>query len=191
VTGGRVVVKVGGSLFDLPGLGPRLAGWLRDQALAEPLLVVGGGGLADAVRDFDRHQAVGEEAAHWLALRTLAVSARMLAAVLPGSAVVTGWEECPAVWAAGGVPVLDAFAFTLADEGRPGALPKSWDVTTDAIAARAAAVGGVGRVLLLKSAPFRWRDWHEASAVGYVDRHLPRLLTAEPGLRVEAVLFRV
>lgn len=186
----RLVVKVGGSLFDSPNLGERLTGWLTETGAGRVLLVPGGGGLADTIRAFDRHQHIGEEAAHWLALRTLAVSAHMLAAVLPGSGVVSGWDECPAVWAGGGLAILDSFAFSLADEGRLGALPKSWDVTTDAIAARVAVVGGVSRVVLLKSAPRRWRDWQAASDAGYVDRYLPRLLAGSPELVVEAVCFR-
>ncbi|MEM7558752.1 MAG: hydantoinase/oxoprolinase family protein, partial [Planctomycetota bacterium] len=47
------VVKVGGSLLDIPNLGDRLASWLSQQPRAVSLFVVGGGGLVDAVRDLD------------------------------------------------------------------------------------------------------------------------------------------
>lgn len=51
---GLVVVKVGGSLFDLPDLGPRLRAWLKTLRTADVLLVPGGGPTADVVRSLDR-----------------------------------------------------------------------------------------------------------------------------------------
>ena len=60
------VVKVGGSLFDLPGLGPCLRRWL-DGLDGDVILVPGGGPTADVVRTFDRRQVLGQEKAHWLA----------------------------------------------------------------------------------------------------------------------------
>ena len=73
-----IVVKVGGSLFDAPALGPALRAYLDTLAPAEVLLVPGGGPVADAVRALDRTHALGEEAAHWLALRSLGVTAALL-----------------------------------------------------------------------------------------------------------------
>jgi aspartokinase-like uncharacterized kinase len=66
---GPVVVKVGGSLFDLPDLGPRLEVWLG--ARRSVVLVPGGGPTTDVVRALDRTHRLGEEAAHWLALRSI------------------------------------------------------------------------------------------------------------------------
>src|SRR5260370_42590502 len=55
-TAGRAVLvaKVGGSLFDLEDLGPRLRGWLARQPEGEKLLVPGGGPAAAGVRARDR-----------------------------------------------------------------------------------------------------------------------------------------
>src|SRR5262245_62868008 len=111
------VVKVGGSLFDLPDLGPRLRRWLGQLPAGEVLLVPGGGATADVVRAFDRVHHLGEEAAHWLALRAMSVNAALLESLAPG------------------VPVLDALAFARDDEGRPGRLPHCWAVTSDSVAA--------------------------------------------------------
>ena len=60
------VFKVGGSLFDLPDLGQRLA-WLAEAQLSTVLLVPGGGPTAEIIRNLDRRHRLGEEAAHWLA----------------------------------------------------------------------------------------------------------------------------
>src|SRR5689334_11330827 len=73
-----IVVKVGGSLFDHPALGPGLRDFLQTLAPREVLLVPGGGPVADAVRKLDRTHELGEEAAHWLALRSLGVTAELL-----------------------------------------------------------------------------------------------------------------
>ncbi len=73
-----IVVKVGGSLFDSPRLGPALRAYLDALAPADVLLVPGGGPVADAVRELDRTHGLGEEAAHWLALRSLGVTKELL-----------------------------------------------------------------------------------------------------------------
>ena len=46
-----IVVKVGGSLFDHPRLGPGLRAYLDSLAPADVLLVPGGGPVAGAVRE--------------------------------------------------------------------------------------------------------------------------------------------
>jgi hypothetical protein len=73
-----IVVKVGGSLFDHPALGSELRAFVESLAPAEVLLVAGGGPVADAVRELDRVHGLGEEAAHWLALRALDVTAELM-----------------------------------------------------------------------------------------------------------------
>src|SRR5262249_5729227 len=77
-----IVVKVGGSLFDHPRLGPGLRAYLDSLAPAEVLLVPGGGDFADAVRKLDRIHGLGEEASHQLALRTLTITAAFLEQLL-------------------------------------------------------------------------------------------------------------
>jgi 5-(aminomethyl)-3-furanmethanol phosphate kinase len=183
------VVKVGGSLFDLPELGPALRTWLEHHALPRVLLVPGGGPMVDVVRDYDARFRLGEEAAHWLALRAMTINAHLLAGLL-GGAVVAGWGECPPIWADGRVPVLDGFAFAVADEARPDHLPHSWAVTSDSVAARAAVVGGAGRLSLLKSLSIpQGVDWSEAARRGWVDGHFPAVIARHPVV-VEAVDFR-
>jgi aspartokinase-like uncharacterized kinase len=166
----RVVVKVGGSLYDWPELGPRLRAWLDALLPAKALLVPGGGPTADVIRNLDRRHALGEEAAHWLALRALALNASFLQTLLPGATVV------------------DAYEFASRDEGRPGALPHTWDVTSDSVAARVAAVNGIWRLVLLKSTDFpKGIDAAEAGRRGLVDAHFAR---AQSGTEVYALNLR-
>jgi aspartokinase-like uncharacterized kinase len=181
------VVKVGGSLYDLSGLGPRLQSWLEQAPSADVLLVPGGGPTAEAVRDLDRIHQLGEEKAHWLALHALHLNAHFLTRLLPEAEIVHDPEG-----AAGPVRVLDAFAFLSRQNDGPNRLPHYWAVTSDSIAARAAVVFGASHLILLKSVTIpEGMDWEEAAEHGFVDEWFARTLRpAGAALRVRAVNFR-
>ncbi len=187
------VVKVGGSLFELPDLGPRLSSWLQTVADSEIVLVPGGGRLADEVRRLDRQHQLGEETSHWLALRALTVGAEFLARLLPGAVLVHDLEGCSPIWYSGRVAVLDPFTFTKADEGRSGCLPHTWEITSDSIAARVAFVGKARQLILLKSVDVpAGLDWEEAGERGFVDRYFASSLAqaGNPMPLVHAINFR-
>jgi len=186
-----VVVKVGGSLFDLPGLGQRLHLWLRQDAPPNVVLVPGGGELAEAVRKLDRAQHLGEEHAHLLALGAVSVAASFLAALLPDGQVIPNLKAAAGCWKRGALPILDLAQFDLADRAQPGHLPHVWDVTSDSLALRAAIVAGAWRLILLKSVPLPANaDWNEVSRQGIVDRYFPKALAAAKLLDVQALNFR-
>ncbi len=187
----RVVIKVGGSLYDLPDLGPRLAQWLA--GIERPLIVPGGGPTADAVRALDHVHQLGEETAHWLALRALTVNAHFLVALLGSerSRLVTTLNECQAAWSCNQWPVLDAYAFAADDEGRADCLPHLWSVTSDSIAVRVATVMRASSLILLKSVPLpAGESWEDAAQHGLVDASFVRTLTQAPGLNVIWINFR-
>ena len=77
------IVKVGGSLFDLPDLASRLRQWLAAQGPATSVLVAGGGALADEVRHWHEWHGLSEEDSHWLCVDLLDVTAGLLHALLP------------------------------------------------------------------------------------------------------------
>jgi 5-(aminomethyl)-3-furanmethanol phosphate kinase len=165
---GLTVAKVGGSLFDLPDLRERLRAWVR-TAGPSVLLVPGGGTGADVIRHLDHVHRLGEERAHWLALRVLTVNAQLLAdlmdaPVLPGPAISSP------------LAVLDPHAFCRADDARSGALRHSWAVTSDAIAARVAEVAGARLVLLKSFDRPAGMTWEDAGAAGLVDEAFPALI---------------
>jgi aspartokinase-like uncharacterized kinase len=184
-----IVVKVGGSLYDWPDLGPRLRRWLDANTPRETILVPGGGPTAEVIRALDRTHHLGEETAHWLALRALAINAELLAALLPGACVIDGPDLAELVWEQDRRPVLDAFAFCESDEADPGRLPHTWAVTSDSVAARLAVVAGAGELVLLKSAAPPPGDVAAWAEVGYVDPWLPRVL-ADTCIRVQAADLR-
>lgn len=173
-----IVMRVGGSLFDHPRLGPGLCEYVSSLDAADIRLISGGGPFADMIRQLDRAHQLGEEAAHWLALRAMSVAGSFLTALLrPGIA-----EDR--------LTVIDCLSFAIADDAQPGALPHSWAVTSDSIAARYAAVCGASRLVLLKSVEIPPEtSWEEAAARGWVDTHFP-VVVREHRLHVEAINFR-
>jgi aspartokinase-like uncharacterized kinase len=187
------VIKVGGSLYDSPDLASRLWQWLQPflRQRVPLVLVPGGGPTADVVRRFDRDHQLGEETAHWLALRALTLNAHFLAALLPEAAVARP-ADCPRLWRRGVLPVLDGLAFAREDEDRAGHLPHTWDVTSDSVAVRVADVLGAGRLILLKSAaPPAGTDWAEAGRRGFVDGYFAEAVASRTtAFPVEAVNLR-
>jgi 5-(aminomethyl)-3-furanmethanol phosphate kinase len=184
-----LVVKVGGSLFDWPDLGPRLRDWLDRHAPPETILVPGGGRIVEVIRDLDRMHGLGDEVAHRMALRAMTMNADLLGAIIPDSCIIDGPDLAELVWEQGRRPILDAFAFCESDDANPGALPHTWDVTSDSISARLAVVAGASELMLLKSTAPPTGDANAWAAAGYVDSWLPGLLE-ESGIHVRAVNLR-
>jgi aspartokinase-like uncharacterized kinase len=183
------VVKVGGSLYDLPDLGARLRLWLEEQfSDLNVLLVPGGGPAVEALRQLDRLHALGEESSHWLALRALSLNAHFLAALLPSARVIADVDA----WKDGTPAILDVHAFAQADEARPGRLPHRWSATSDAFAARAAVLMRARHLVLLKSTTIpQGMDWREAGRLGLVDEMFAEVLREAPTeFQVRAVNLR-
>lgn len=168
------VVKVGGSLFDHPRLRAGLRQYLGGLA-GRTLVVAGGGDFAEAVRRLDRCHALGEEAAHWLALRSLTLSHAFLNQLLAG---------------AEGVRLVDVYAFAVQDETAAGRLPHTWEVTTDSLAARIAQRQQAQELVLLKSVGLaEGATWDDAAEAGIVDAYFPRIARVLT-CRIRLVNFR-
>ena len=185
-----VVVKVGGSLFDLPDLGPRLRLWLDTtvQAPTRVLLVPGGGPTADVIREFDRVHGLGEEASHVLAFRALSLNAHVLAHLLPAAVIVSAAPPTGVR-----VAILDAFAFLQADEARHGTtIPHTWAASSDTVAARVAIATQARRLILLKSVtiPKEVSDWEAVARSGVVDPVFASLLRQAAALEVSTFNLR-
>jgi 5-(aminomethyl)-3-furanmethanol phosphate kinase len=176
-----VVVKVGGSLFDWPGLRTQLPLFLAGLSNKTVIVVPGGGKAADAVRDLDHAFELGDAISHWLALRALTLNAHFLAELMPAVRVVEGLNASRSAWRRGGVTIIDPFRFARGDEARPDHLPHTWSATSDSVAARVALVAEAERLVLLKSAMIPAEmDWNEAARAGHVDPEFPKLAARAP-----------
>ena len=166
-----VVIKVGGSLLDWPDLPARLSAYLADQQANRLVLIVGGGGFADLLRDHDQRHALGEVRAHALAMRVLDLTAWVLQDLLPGLTVVEDRHALNEVWARGHTPILAPRRFLEHDEQ----LPPAWTTTTDSIAARVATHLDASELVLLKSAPWpEGMGMEQAVIMGLLDPEFPR-----------------
>ena len=183
----RLVVKVGGSLYDHPKLKPGLKAWLAARPEAHILIVPGGGDFAEAVRRLDTVHGLGEEASHFLALRSLETAAFFMLDLLDINRRPTlyrDWWQYPS-------PAVTNPSSTIIDYERWQSveLPQTWEFTTDSLAACAAHDAGC-KLVLLKSVDIPpAMSWEDAAARGYVDAYFPTLV-ARHNLRVTAVNFR-
>jgi 5-(aminomethyl)-3-furanmethanol phosphate kinase len=173
------VVKVGGGLGD--DALPALCNTLGELGARHPLLVVpGGAGFADAVREADRRFGLRAAAAHRMAILGMEQFGWLLSELIPGA------ERCAdlARVGAGRTTVLLPAALPL------DRLPASWEVTSDSIAAWVADRAGAGRLVLVKEVDGLYADWPPrgeslarltvaelaARRTGGVDEYLPTML---------------
>jgi aspartokinase-like uncharacterized kinase len=183
------VVKVGGSLLDLPQFAERLRNWLAVQPPAHNLLVAGGGPLVEQVRAWHAAEPIDDAAAHWMCIDLLTVTAHLLHAWLPEIPLV---EDDRLLLQRVGEPGATIFGpapwMRRAEPGLPGVwLPTSWETTSDSIAGRLAAALPADEFVLLKSAlPRRWtsRELSALAAVGYIDPVLARMAPELPPTRL-------
>lgn len=142
------VLKVGGGLGD--DALPALCTALGELGKRHPLLVVpGGAGFADAVRDADRRFALRAPTAHRMAILGMEQFGWLLSDLIPGAVRYAGLPRVRA----GAATVLLPAALPL------DALPASWHVTSDSIAAWVADRAGAGRLVLVKAVDGLFADW--------------------------------
>jgi aspartokinase-like uncharacterized kinase len=139
----RRLYKLGGSLLDHACLINILSEFFTAEAkLAsqnkykfEPILILGGGRTADIVRDWDQQHSLGDEQAHWLALKALDFNAELLTLIFVNAFPVVSEVEISQAWERALIPMLKPYAFVKRFEATSHLpLPHHWDVTTDSVA---------------------------------------------------------
>lgn len=172
------ILKIGGSLFDLPDLGHRIVHLIDDLRIPQPVLFPGGGALVDQLRKFDSVHLLPVDVSHRLAIQLLSVTAQLLAEMHPRFAVISSLVELHATQPPGQSLAMPAqppdtpIAHSLDTEhstldttdripvldpaGLPGidSLPSGWHVTSDSLAAWAAIHFSASRLILCKSVDF-------------------------------------
>ncbi len=172
------VIKVGGSLFDLPDLGARLTRLLSTLTGTRSILIPGGGPTADLVREWQPRFGLDEDVAHHLAISALDFNATLLARLITRGRVVQTVSEAVEAWQQGSIPILAPSQFlAIAEQRQPDeAPPHLWDVTSDSLAAWIAWQWPATELLLLKSTPLvPGTPVTQLSAAGLVDPFFPAL----------------
>ncbi len=187
-----VIYKFGGSLLTLNDLDRRLTSLFKlrlplspDPTGSRPLdraVLVGGGGVADLVRSWDRAYKLGGERSHDLALAAMAFNAQFVNAVLRDSVVVAKRSSIRKACADGSIAVLDPRRVLDEAEKRSAQrLPRCWNVTSDSIAAFLSISWRATALVLVKSSP-RPAGQNAAAAArrGLVDKYFPKVAGGVP-----------
>lgn len=142
---GLLILKLGGSLLE----SGRLTAVLDIVAKRKrPVIVVPGGGkFADQIRQAQTQSGFDDASAHRLALFAMHQVANVICTRSPHFAPAATKEEFGLAGVNGLVPVWLPSAMAGADE----TIPKSWDMTSDSLAAWLAAETGAKDVALVKS----------------------------------------
>jgi len=195
------VVKLGGSLLDLPHLAARLQSWLAGEPDKLSLLLVGGGEFVEAMRQLDGVHAFDAAWCHWKCLELMAFTSSLVEPLLPGWPVIrTQAELASALKAASSVrrALVQTAAFynrECSEQEVAVGFPESWGTTSDSLAALLAVRVRAEELVLLKSAvPIESANEHRAgdeaetlrqwSLQGYVDDHFYQVALLIPCVRV-------
>jgi len=163
------VVKVGGSLLAHPDVLARVLE--RILKARSGLVVPGGGPFADTVRGMDSERVPSAIALHWMAVMAMDQYAEVLVSHLaPDGERVESLAEAEAALSVGRVPVLAPSRWLR----HADPLPRSWDVTSDSIAAWVAGQAKATMLVLVK-AP----GASGAVTDSYFQQALPRGVTCE------------
>jgi aspartokinase-like uncharacterized kinase len=168
-----IVVKFGGSLAE----GNVLGSWLDALSTARvgTVVVPGGGAFADTVRREQDRLGFSDRAAHRMALLAMEQYAEILVDRLPSLVPCRTIAEMRDAAGVGQVAVWLPAAMVLADP----AMPESWEVTSDSLAAWLARWLGARTLVLMKSAAApQPLDPAALAAEGMVDRAFPRFMAA-------------
>lgn len=171
-----VILKVGGSLFDLRDLGSRLVRVLSLVDAEQKLLFPGGGAMADLVRDWHARFVLSEEQSHWLAIEALDLNGQMLTMLMPNARWAIDQLMLNQNSKRGriSVHVPSLFLKSPEQDSQVDSPPHVWDVTSDTLAAWTAIRWPADELVLLKSAPCPvGRTATEAVQAGLVDRYFP------------------
>lgn len=164
------VIKVGGSLFDLPDLPDRLDLLLTPNG--QNVLVFGGGEEVDDLRRHAETNAISEEEAHWEAIRLMSRSAVRQSRRWPIAKFASSFDHIEQIHES--LTIFDAANELLNDGSRT--LPVGWHVTSDSIAAWAALKLTATELILLKSVSHRESmSIQQAAECGWLDAYFPTI----------------
>ncbi len=166
------VLKLGGSLLDLPHLGDRLRNWLDGESEKMTLLVSGGGGLVETMRLLDAVHDFDASWSHWRCIELMQMTSQIIQTQLPGWLAVKTPSELKNCFNRS-LPELRAIVFPtayytpeLASQDEVGdRLPETWETTSDSLAAYLARKISADELVLLKSTTPHSATWSQPGMV--------------------------
>lgn len=166
-----LVIKVGGSLSETGRLAAMLA--VIAKAKRPVVLVAGGGGFADKVRDLQLALKFDDATAHRLAMLGMHQMAEVLVTMSDRFRITDTHDGIGDVLRFGLIPVW----VPLPGLERDTTIPADWSITSDGIAARLAELLGGAPLVLLKSVDVAGSETAEELArAGIVDAVFPAII---------------
>lgn len=188
------LVKLGGSLLQWSELSRSLDQFI--SGFNNPLaFLVGGGVLADCLRDWHQTHKCTEESSHWRAIKVMDLTADMVRDLNPRfiewSGVFPPWSASPStnqlIWVVQPSRWLESAGIT----GSDTFIPRDWSTTSDSIALKMASEWNCSRLLLLKSCDRPSAIWEECARTGHIDPVFPLILkTINPVPEIEWINLR-
>jgi 5-(aminomethyl)-3-furanmethanol phosphate kinase len=171
---GPTVIKLGGSF----AFSPELRDWIKAIVVHAGRIVIvpGGGPFADTVRTAQTQMRFDDRTAHRMALLAMEQYGCAIAGMSKRLWLADSLEAIHQGLAGGKVPVWLPTHMVLAD----AAIPQSWDVTSDSLAAWLAGRTGAERLILVKHLESMESTMLASNLVAcnMLDRAFPRFLTA-------------
>lgn len=155
------IVKVGGSLLDLADLPQRLRRFVTTLFLnstsasaCQILVVVGGGKVVDAIREYDSVHTLDERGSHWLSVELMHCTSQLLQLMIPEWPIIDQPKQLHEWLSERSQHPRAMIASPHCFYGPQlnfQALPIGWDTTSDSISALLARITGADELVLLKS----------------------------------------
>ena len=173
------VIKIGGSLYN----SPNLVEWLNTLSECKTqniIIVPGGGPFADRVREVDSKFNLDQELAHNMAVLAMQQYGYLMKSLCPALQLVNTQQKLCECWKKQKVAIWEPFDM-IRDYYK---LEKSWDITSDSLAAWLAKFLSVDQLLFVKSADITLSksSYEELLNEACIDPYLPKML-AELNIR--------
>ena len=138
------------------------------------VIVPGGGPFADLVRDTDRQFKLDLTLAHQMAVLAMQQFGCLMASLCPELCLASSREQIRACWNDGKTAIWEPYSLLSQD----CELEKTWDVTSDSLAAWLAGYLSVTKLVFVKSSPLTLSGIpvDQLQKYGCIDPVLPGLL---------------
>lgn len=180
-----ITIKIGGSIIRDKDALLRLCETLIN--IRKPIvLITGGGNIADEVRKLDSTYKISQDSAHWMAILAMDMNGYLLSDLFNEFEYAESVKECLKIIEKGKIPIF--LTFKLMREKNP--LPRSWEVTSDSIAAFVCKLFDSKKLILIKNVDGIYRNPNDKSTLikkipleriekyggTCIDPYLPKLL---------------
>lgn len=183
------VIKVGGSLFNMPDLKNRVLDW--SEAIADEssinVWVCGGGAMVDEVRNWQSRHGLDDETAHRISIGLMSQTAELFQSLFINWPLVGDVSQINSV----DVKLTPNIVFDCRQWALNNiSLKRSWETTSDTIALQLATESGASHLYLLKSKSPKSDRAIEAVEDGLIDRNFSSSYAKESRLKTSIVNLR-